>query len=294
MLENFHLAAIVKVHSQMHLHQIPLHQRLQDDLAENWEAQHEAFVDDIEEVHFSAGYNLEKHQRFLLSDYEPPAWLAHENSRTIESLDTIAKDDGLIESISGTVAMAQNAHSEEVVLFQNFTPSKVIRPQKFLFLDGNTYDSVKRPGLTLGIALNAVYYPGKRKLLFDNFRAVNTFLPLADLYQEASAQEIKEILCHPLLAPEDPEVSAASANQWFRKRFAMLKDSGILDNYSADEIQSQSMDYGVTIKVSNGKIVFPINNTEAKKVLQFLNEELYQGPITQTLYETNSKKKAGL
>ena len=293
MLENFHLAAIVKERSQIRMLQIPLHQVLQGNLAENWEAQRITFVDGIEEIAFNAGYGPEKHERFRLPDYEPPEWLARENSQTIDHLDTIASDDKLIDSIVGTVAMARNEYGEELVLFQNFTRSRVIRPGGVLFLDGNTYKSVERRGLTLDVALSAVYQPRERKLLFHNFRTVNTFLPLADFYQEASEQEIREVLDHPLLAAEDPDAAVATANQWFRKRFAMLKDSGILDEYSAAEIQSRSNEHNVSIAVSNGRIVFPADKNDAKRVLQFLNEELYRGPITETLYETNSKREAG-
>ena len=42
----------------------------------------------------------------------------------------------------------------------------------------------------------------------------------------------------------------------------------------------------------NGKIVFPSDKSAVKKILQFLNEELFRGAITETLYETNSKRQA--
>ena len=293
MLENFHLAAIVKERTQTRLLQIPLHQELQAGLAENWEDQNTRFVEGTDEIDFNAGYSPEKHERFRLADYEPPEWLAKENSQTIENLDTIASDDELVDSIAGIVAMARDVQGEEMVLFQNFTRSRVIKPGRFLFLDGSTYNSVERPGLTLEMSLSAVYQPTERKLLFHSFRTVNTFLPLADFYQEASEQEIKEVLEHPLLAAEDPEATAADANQWFRRRFAMLRDSGILNEYSAAEIKLRSNGHNVSVIVSDGKIIFPANKADAKKVLQFLNEELYRGPITETLYETNSKRAAG-
>ena len=292
MLENFHLAAIVKERTQTRLLQIPLHQDLQVSLSESWEEQNTRFVEGIEEIAFNAGYSPEKHELFRLPDYEPPDWLAKENSQTIDNLGTIASDDELINSIAGTVAMARNEQGEEVVLFQNFTPSRVIRPGGTLFLDGNTYKSVERPGLTLDVALSAVYQPTERKLLFRNFRTVNTFLPLADFYKEASEEEMREVLDHPLLAAEDPDASVASANEWFRKRIAMLKDSGLLDQFSASQIQSRSTGYDVSVSVVDGKIVFPSDKSAAKRLLQFLNEELYLGAITETLYETNSKREA--
>ena len=73
----------------------------------------------------------------------------------------------------------------------------------------------------------------------------------------------------------------------------MLKDSGLLNQFSATEIQSRSTGYDVSVDVVDSKIVFPSNEAAAKRLLQFLNEELYRGAITETLYETNSKREAG-
>lgn len=289
MLENFHLAAIIR-HGD--LLQIPLHQTLQNSLARDWQNQYDQFRDDTREIDFDAGYQPEEDECFSLTDYEPPDWLGRASSDTAVALDMISDREELIDSITGTVGFARMEDGEELALFQNFTQSQIVRPHRFLFLHGNTYTDTERPGLTLARKLSAVYLSAERKLLFRSFRTVNTFLPLADFYKEASEQEIREILKHKLLAPEDSEALVTGANQWFRKRFAMLKDSGVLDRFSVKQIQSRSKGYDVSINVSNGKIVFPSDKPAAKKLLQFLNEELFRGPITETLYETNSKRQA--
>lgn len=292
MLENFQLAAISRQGGETRLLRIPLHQGLQNTLAANWQDQHEAFVEDVEEIDFNAGYQPEEHERFHLQNYELPEWLAEEDSQSVPALDAIANDDGLLDATKGIVAFARNDDGEELMLFQNFSRSHVIRPGRFLFLRNDTYETTQRPGLTLDGKLSAVYMPADKKLLFHNFRTVNTFLPLADFYEEASEQQIKEVLGHKLLAPEDADTLATDANQWFRKRFAMLRDSGVLDAYSAKEIQARSKGYDVAIHVSKGKIVFPAEKGAAKKLLQFLNEELFRGAITKQLFETNSKRAA--
>ena len=117
-------------------------------------------------------------------------------------------------------------------------------------------------------------------------------MPLVEFYEAASEDQIREVLDHDLLAPEDAEALAVNANQWFRKRFAMLRDSGVLESYSAQEISARSQGYDVDIQLSNGKLVFPAEKAAAKKLLQFLNEELFRGAITETLYETNSRREA--
>ena len=288
MLENFHLAAIIR---QGDLLQIPLHQTLQNSLARDWQSQYDKFRDNASEIDFDAGYQPEEDECFCLADYDPPDWLGGANSDTVVTRDTISNREELIDSITGTVGFARKEDGEELTLFQNFTQSQIVRPQRFLLLQGNTYTHTERPGLTLDRKLSAVYLSAERKLLFRSFRTVNTFLPLTDFYKEASEQEIREILEHRRLSPEDSEALVAGANQWFRKRFAMLKDSSVLDHFSAKKIQSRSIGYDLSIEVLNGKIVFPSDKLAAKKLLQFLNEELFRGGITETLYETNSKRQ---
>ena len=292
MLGNFQLAAIARSDGQMRVLQIPLHQTLQKVLAENWQTQYDVFVNNAHEIDFDAGYNPEEHECFRLEEYELPNWLSGENSLTVRDLDSLREHENLIESTKGIVAFARTEQNEELVLFQNFSRSHVIRPGRFIFLHNDTYESAQRPGLTLAGELSALYFPAQHKLLFHNFRTANTFLPLADFYKEASEQEIREVLNHGSLAPEDSAALAVDANQWFRKRFAMLKDSQILDKYTAKQIKAHSKGYEVDVQIKGNKIVFPADKVEAKRLLQFLNEELFRGAITETLYETNSKRQA--
>ncbi|MEQ8484963.1 MAG: DUF4868 domain-containing protein [Pseudomonadales bacterium] len=292
MLENFQLAAIVKQGGSIRLLRIPLHRALQDELAASWFAQYEAFVNDVDEIDFNAGYQPEAHERFRLQGYVLPNWLAEETSHSVAELDAVTADDALLESTRGIAGFARNADGEELMLFQNFSRSHVIRPGRFLFLQNNTYETTQRAGLTLDSRLSAVLLRASNTLLFRNFRTVNTFLPLAQFYEEASEHEIRDILNHERLAPEDVDALAAHSNQWFRKRYAMLRDSGVLDNYTAHEIRDHSADYEVDIRVVDERIVFPADRREAKRLLQFLNEEIFRGAITETLYETNSKREA--
>jgi len=291
MLENFQLAAIVKQHGDVRLLRIPLHQSLQQTLAETWQAQLDAFTENGQEIDFNPGYQPEEHERFCLENFELPGWIGNETSQSADDLDPITANENLLESIKGIVAFARD-QGAEVVLFQNFSRSHVIEPGRSLFLRNDTYETTEHPGLTLETKLSAVYLRADSKLLFHNFRTVNTFLPLADFYEEASEEKIRSVLGHKLLAPEDADALATGANQWFRKRFALLSDSGVLDKYSAKQIKARSKDYDVDVRISKGKIVFPAARGPAKKLLQFLNEELFRGAITERLYETNSKREA--
>jgi hypothetical protein len=293
MLHDFQLAAIVRQGTRNRLLRIPMHQALQNSLAISWQSQVDAFAgDNSNELDFQVGYLPEANECFCLRDFDLPDWLATENSQTAPDLDAISNNEGLVDAIRGIVAFARNDQDEELMLFQNFSRSHVIRPGRFLFLQNNTYETTERPGLTLDDKLSALYFAAEGKLVFHSFRTVNTFLPLDGFYEEASEQQIREVLAHDLLAPEDVNALATGASQWFRKRFAMLRESRVLDRFSAAQIVDRSTGYEVNIHVVQGKIVFPADKASAKKLLQFLNEEIFRGAITQTLYETNSRREA--
>ena len=291
MLENFHLAAILKRGVRTYLLQIPLRQSLQDELAESWEAQLMQFTTGIEEIDFDPAYRPESHERFRLNDYVPPDWLANETSQTIRNLDSLGRSIQTTDPIIAIAGIARNHQGDEVVLFQNFTPSRMIQPGRLLLLSNDTYIGHEQSGLILDARLSAVYQPASHKLLFSNFRTVNSFLPLIDIYREATEEEIREMLEHDRVMAEDIDALVADTNQWFTKRMTMLRDSGVLEHFTASEIQANSEGYPVSIEIRDDKIVFPSDKNSARRLLKFLVEELYKGPITETLYETNSRRK---
>lgn len=292
MLKSFQLGAIVGKGATVQVLRIPLHQTLQHKLATDWQVQLDRFLSGVQEIEFNAGYMPEEHECFSLINFVPPPWLATTTNISVGNLAPLHQNVALTSSIKGIMGMARDESGVDLMLLQNFSRSHVIQPGQFLFLQNDTYETTQKPGLSLDNKLSAVYYPGSEKLLFRSFRTVNTFLPLSDYYEEATEQQIREVLAHEKLAAENVDVLATDTNQWFRKRFALLRDSGVLDKYSAKQIQARSKGYGLEVQIVKGRIVFPEAKPAAKKLLQFLNEELFRGPITDTLFEANSKREA--
>lgn len=289
MLKGFQLAAIVKRGKKTELFRVPLHQSLQGELADEWQRQLQSFIAGVDVISFNPGYSPENHEVFGLSAFAAPDWLKDENSISASSLREIGKSDEALEQVKGMVGFAQ-FDGHEAVMFQNFSKMHVIRPGNFLFLKGGAYEASNGHALVLERELRAVYFPSEKKLLFRNFRMTNAFLPLTEYYSEASEKDIKEVLGHSRLLAENSQQVVDESNQWTRKRFAMLRDSGTLDKYAPKEIQSLAKGYSLKVSIKGGKIVFPSNKHAVKRLLQFLNEELFKGPITQTLYETNSRR----
>lgn len=291
MLENFQLAAVIKQPHTPQIVRIPLHQALQTDLGVTWASQYEQLTHDKTLIPFTAGYTPEESDVFYLDDYTPPEWCRMLTSTTVHRLDALPNDNNTLEQIIGILGFGR-WHNEELTLIQSFSRSHIIRPTRTLLFDNNVYQTSKNPGLHLSDRLTAAYTPDSSRLMFGNFRATNHILPLEEYYSEASEQQIQDMLSHPHFEVEDMQAYTKESSQWFRKRFAMLRDSKILDTYTVEQITAESSNYDVPITIRNGKIVFPRDKGQAKKILQYLNEEIFRGAITHNIYETNSKRTA--
>jgi len=294
MLTHLQLVAYSERNQAQPLSQIPLTATLQQTLQAEWTRQLRDFCNNVREVQFDAGYKPESDERFIITGFPLPDEL-NITRETVNTLENFQASEETLKQLTALIAFAKNGN-QEVVMIQRFTRSHIIKPGMSLFMQGGTYESNTATGLTLGHKPDAVYYPTAQKLVFASFRNANGVLPLADFYEEASEEDIREVLSHGKLAAEDIDGLAVDASQWFRTRFAMLKDSGILDQYTPAQIRNNATGYveiGIQGTGAAAKIVFPSDKTAAKRLLQFLNEELYKGPLTDTLYETNSKRAAG-
>ena len=69
-------------------------------------------------------------------------------------------------------------------------------------------------------------------------------------------------------------------------------DSGILRDYRPTKIKKIAQETGIELSLRDMKIVVPTDKNKRRLVLGFLDEEVYKGAFSQTIYQTNSKRKA--
>ena len=215
-----------------------------------------------------------------------------ENAQSLLALDSLPQNDEAYSKIVAMVALANHSSHGFQFLFQNFSRGQIIKKGRSLFGDKDDYDTFDKTVLVLANSLSAVFRFDLGQLIFNSFRVANTFLPLLDFNEEASEAEIRSILSHPRLAPEDVDALARGANQWFRTRFAMLRTSGVLDDFEPQEIRDFSEGYEVDVLLDGDKLFVPADRNGARRLLEFLNEERFLGPLTKRVYRTNSKLPA--
>lgn len=289
MFNSFNLAAIVRgLRGSLSLALISMDRHLQSELASSWWQQYRTFTEGVDEVDIDIGYKPDAHERFVVRDYDLPKYLQKVDSRSMLPVTTMqAGDLDNIVALCGVVS----SDDSEYLLFQKFRRPQVIKPGLTLLLQGDTYHSIERPGLTLDRKICAVFSRDDSKLIFSTIWLVNSFLPLVDYYTEGSIAVVNAMLGHYVFAPGSGVHLATRPNRHLANQCAKIVQSGILNKKSATEIIGGAANYGVSIRETDGRIVIPDDRKEARELLRFLNEEIYRGPLTNELFETNSKRR---
>lgn len=175
------------------------------------------------------------------------------------------------------------------VAFQRFRKEQYISIRGFnLYFAGNTFRCESNFGINISDRIDCYYAKGE--LRFSSFFFARQIFDLSEFYRSATDQEVDAFASSKLLSIAQPQEFKNMANTWVRRKIAMINDSGVLKNNSADKIQKSAKSVGIKIDVEDDKIVIPEDKEQMKIVLGFLDEEVYKGPFSKATLLANSKR----
>lgn len=173
--------------------------------------------------------------------------------------------------------------------FQKFRKEQNLMSLPFrLFFSNNTFKLEKR--FEIGITYNIDCYYTGGELQFSSFHYARQVFDLSEYYRVASDPEVEDFLKNDLIDFENSEEFIKMANSYVRRKIAMINDSEVLKNYSANKISTIAEKSGIQILFKNNRIIIPADKNKALGVLAFLDEEAYRGPFTNALLIANSKR----
>ena len=216
---------------------------------------------------------------------------AIKNPQALEALEPESDEIPKIKALFVGVYSTANGVDTYTAAFQKFKSDQYISAKKIhLFLSGNTFMADNRIGITIGKHIDCLFVDSK--LQFTSFFFARQVFDLSDYYREATNSDIVNFIGNEAIFMDDSEVFSSVANSWERRKIASIMDSGILRDYTARTIKSIAKQTGIELSVKDKKIVIPADKKERRIVLGFLDEEVYKGAFSQTIYQTNSKRKA--
>jgi len=268
-----------------------LNANVQNELEREFERQLGNFeTQETKYINFSGGYRPDDKEKemFRVNGFRlPDCILKTATQPQAYSPFTIAnRDGGTIQSIF----MVRQGKTGSEFVFQSFQQSKIIDNRTFtIFYDKSTFRRFNDFAISIGKHLAASFH--SNALHFLSYFTVRQFLDLTDIFSEATEQDITDILNSPLIACENEETVLANCDTGVRRKFSLVKQSGILEKTPIKKVKDAAKRLNVDVKFKGEKIDFPMDKKNMRGVLKFLCEEVYEGPLTGEVYETNSKRR---
>ena len=179
--------------------------------------------------------------------------------------------------------------------FQIFNKKNMLQRKMVLqlFEDGKVFTKMNNTAFIVEDKVHAIYENGK--LYFQSYTIANQIFSLIDFVTEATNTEIEsfgEI--------KGIDVSAENikhiANIKTRQLIKLLSRTNNITTFMRKASRTKTSllkKYGINAQINgDNELVLPTDNVvELNRTLEFLNEDIFRGVITDSLYRSNSKKK---
>jgi len=185
-------------------------------------------------------------------------------------------------------------YDEGKFYFQAFNKKNVLQRKMVLHYEhGNIFAKMNTSAFIVEDKIHAIYENGK--LYFQSYTIANQIFSLIDFVAEATNTEIESF----------GEIKGIDVNVENIKHIANIKTRRLIKLLSSTNNIATFMrkasrtktsllkKHGINAQINgNNELVLPTNNVvELNRTLEFLNEDIFRGIITDSLYRSNSKKK---
>jgi hypothetical protein len=269
----------------------PLTAELQTEIEAVFREQLRAFETGIvQTIPFDGRYVPDEGELLVIEDFVDVDGLsdAVANPLTIDAFDpalhSLDSVKALFTSVDGT--------ERPRVLIQFFERRRLIANRGVaIFFSDDTFRRMSDAGLTLDTRLLGVLDGGSLK--FQSFHFLRRVFDLSEHFREATNDEVMAFTAHERLAVDDVAAFLNSAGPLVRKKIALIRQSGVLDNFTTEQIAAAAQAFGLVVqRTDENKIKLPANKTELRRLLRFLDEDYYESALSQTRYVSNSKRVA--
>lgn len=255
------------------------------DIVTLWEPSYTKFVsDEITEVVFDGSYKPDKDEVLYVTMGLPDSFAdIPDNTNNYNEV-----------AIPGDSIKTICLYHDGNYYFQNFMNNYILKTSNIpLIWSGDTFKKFdEQKAFTIEETVNAIYHNGK--LYFRSYASARQIFDLSAFYTEATNADIDNVFGNDVFAGTDCEWMKENSDSVMRKQIKSIEDSGILAglNVTTKKFKSWAKKAGIPEGVYNtGNLVFPKNKKECKVILSFLNDDIFEGHFTKSIYLSNSKRR---
>lgn len=267
----------------------------QDELEETAHEQIENFMSFEECYALDAQYRPEDHEAFKVSDFEDLDGIIEAVKEPAGVLPWDTNEDDI--EVKGFFFGVQGGDGWTVGL-QIFDRRQLISNKFTLLWSKNSFERVKGLALSLDNKLAAVVKENENNLdlYFKSLHNARRLFDMDMYFKEATEQDVNDFFEGDLFSGYDRNECLELIDNWCRKKIAFILKEERFNNLTATHIKSKADELNVEINVEkdkNGedKIQFPDEKKTLKRILRFLDEDIYKSSLTNTIFVANSKRK---
>lgn len=178
--------------------------------------------------------------------------------------------------------------------FQAFNKKNMLQRKMILqFEFGNVFARMNNNAFIVEDKVHAIFENGR--LYFQSYTIANQIFSLIDFVTEATNTEIESFGDIEGINVNTENIKHI-ANIKTRRLIKLLSNTDNIETFMRKASRTRAnllRKHGVNAQINeNNELVLPTNNVvELNRTLEFLNEDIFRGVITDRLYRSNSKKK---
>jgi hypothetical protein len=282
------LLALCRDANGITIKRIPLNGALQNPVIQIFSDQEAAFrADRPNEVVFDGDWNPDDDEILVLDTTAEANAMVDAASGNILALATINAGNFDAENIKA-LFIGVNTGAGLRLLVQRFTAAQVLSRKFAVIANNNQFNQITDPAFNLATSLTCIIEGGQIK--FGSYHKLRAVFDVVAFFAAATDDDIDDFAGHASIAIADVPALKELVTQTERKLIHKLANSGVLDAHTPQQIQARANATGVAVNLANGQIVFPADKQEIRRLLRFLDDSLYQAPLSGLRYVTNSKR----
>lgn len=287
MFENASVMVLLQGNEKLEVCKIETDKKAQAAICKSYAEASGWMLKGTEYVSFDGNYSPDADETLCINQFALDE-IIKEAVETPAGIESFAPENTNSDNIKA-IFVGEICEGRMVIAFQKFKKEQYISVKGInLFFDRDTFVQEKRFGITISDEVDCIYEDGR--LLFKSFFMARQIFSLMKYYREATQGEVERFTQMKELSLDSAEMFIGQADSRVRKKVASIMDSGVLERFSARDIQKIGRQAGIDVAIRDKKIVIPAEKKKMKIILGFLDEEVYKGSFSNITYITNSKR----
>lgn len=282
------LLALCRDANGITIKRIPLNGALQNPVTQIFSDQEAAFrANRPNEVAFDGDWNPDEDEILVLNATAEANAMVAAASGNVLALPTINAGNFDAENIKALFVGVDQGGALRL-LVQRFTAAQILSRKFAVIANNNQFNQITDPAFNLATSLTCIVEGGQIK--FDSYHTLRAVFDVLEFFAAATDDDIDDFANHDSIAIANVPALKELVTQTERKLIHKLASSGVLDAHTPRQIQARARAIGLAVTLANGQIVFPDDKQEIRRLLRFLDDSLYQAPLSGQRYVTNSKR----